>query len=257
MRRSPKLQCESGRPALGSSRPRLRTPASAGHPSQSSTGRDSGKGVVSGRSFAKSRLTLRVILRSPGLVASRCLDWHGSRPTLFICDGVASGRVGSTDPLAAMVFEVSYVPDDGAEHRVPIARGVGGAARAWHVRFAGSHPGRVSGISAGCGGQPLPAAMWGLSLGWNAIRCCIWTSTRPWSASRPSRSGCTGPMRRASRSRTRRTSSPAEAMARRWWSTAGRWSAAGRGTSRSSRRRRGPARWPGGSIGCSVRWMRW
>ena len=36
------MQCKSGRPALGSSRPRLRTPASAGHPSQSSTGRDMG-----------------------------------------------------------------------------------------------------------------------------------------------------------------------------------------------------------------------
>jgi hypothetical protein len=32
MRRSPKLQCESGRLALGSSRPALRTPASAGIP---------------------------------------------------------------------------------------------------------------------------------------------------------------------------------------------------------------------------------
>ena len=42
MRRSPKLQCKPGRPALGSSRPRLRTPASVGHPSQSSTGRDTG-----------------------------------------------------------------------------------------------------------------------------------------------------------------------------------------------------------------------
>ena len=40
MLRSLKLQCQSGRPALGSSRLRLRTPASAGHPSQSSTGRD-------------------------------------------------------------------------------------------------------------------------------------------------------------------------------------------------------------------------
>jgi hypothetical protein len=46
MVRSPKLQCQSGRPALGSSRHRLRTPASAGHPSQSSTGRDSGGTVT-------------------------------------------------------------------------------------------------------------------------------------------------------------------------------------------------------------------
>jgi hypothetical protein len=53
MLRSPKLQCESGRPARGSSRPTLRAPASGGHPSQSSTGRDNwavtevyGHGVV-------------------------------------------------------------------------------------------------------------------------------------------------------------------------------------------------------------------
>ena len=44
---SPKLQCESGRPARGSSRPTLRTPASARHPLQSSTGRDSGGAMVS------------------------------------------------------------------------------------------------------------------------------------------------------------------------------------------------------------------
>ena len=37
----PKLQCKTGRSGLGSSRPRLRTPASAGHPAQSSLGRDS------------------------------------------------------------------------------------------------------------------------------------------------------------------------------------------------------------------------
>ena len=42
--RSPKLQSKSGRAELGSSRPSLRTPASAGHPSQSSTGLDIGGG---------------------------------------------------------------------------------------------------------------------------------------------------------------------------------------------------------------------
>ena len=50
MLRSPKLQCKSEQPALGSSRPRLRTPASAGQPSQSSSGRDNDDGcVVTGR----------------------------------------------------------------------------------------------------------------------------------------------------------------------------------------------------------------
>jgi hypothetical protein len=41
----------------------------------------------------------------------------------------------------------------------------------------------------------------GLSPGWSAIRCCIWISIRPWWASRPSRSGCNGLMRRPRRSR--------------------------------------------------------
>src|SRR6187200_1373974 len=49
----PKLQCKTGRSALGSSRPTLRTPASAGHPSQSSTGRDSGGGAGYGGVWAR------------------------------------------------------------------------------------------------------------------------------------------------------------------------------------------------------------
>jgi hypothetical protein len=48
MVRSPKLQCQSGRPALGSSRARLRNPASAEYPSQSSTGRDRRSGRCGG-----------------------------------------------------------------------------------------------------------------------------------------------------------------------------------------------------------------
>ena len=44
MLRSSKLQCKSGRLTAGSSRPRLGTPASAGHPSQFSTERDSWDG---------------------------------------------------------------------------------------------------------------------------------------------------------------------------------------------------------------------
>src|SRR5258707_9782652 len=46
VRRSPKLQGKSGQLAPGSSRPTLRTQASAGHPSQSSTGRDKRGGAV-------------------------------------------------------------------------------------------------------------------------------------------------------------------------------------------------------------------
>ena len=72
MRRSPKLQCESGRSRPGSSRSKLRTPASARHCTQPSTGRDSEKKWLSrpvevcefqtyfANDLAKSRVTLRV-----------------------------------------------------------------------------------------------------------------------------------------------------------------------------------------------------
>jgi hypothetical protein len=55
------------------------------------------------------------------------------------------GPRGPIGLLANGGFEVSYVLDDGAEHRVPLAQ-------AWAVpleqafRFAGSSPGRDSGI---------------------------------------------------------------------------------------------------------------
>ena len=44
------------------------------------------------------------------------------RPTLFVYDGVSSRARGPIGPLANGGFEVSYVPDDGAEHRVPITQ---------------------------------------------------------------------------------------------------------------------------------------
>ena len=64
MLRSPKLQCESGRTARGSSRPRLRAPASGGHPSQSSTGRDSCCPVRVKAALSASRLHRK--LHCPG-----------------------------------------------------------------------------------------------------------------------------------------------------------------------------------------------
>jgi hypothetical protein len=48
-------------------------------------------------------------------------DWLGVRPRLLIYDGVTSR--GATTPCAGRRWlEVSYVPDDGAEHRVPLAQ---------------------------------------------------------------------------------------------------------------------------------------
>ncbi len=104
---APKLQCQS---ALGSSRPWLRTPASGGHSSQSSPGRDSGCCLVQSN-FAKSRLTLRRILRSPELVRDlasahpmdaalrRILDEHLALRALVVvqcCATVMPVRAGSS-----------------------------------------------------------------------------------------------------------------------------------------------------------------
>ena len=57
---------------------------------------------------------------------------------------------------------------------------------------------------------------------WLGLRPRLLISIRPWWASRPSRSGCTGLMRRARRSHMRRTSSPAAA----WLGGGGRLPAA-------------------------------
>ena len=71
----PKLQCESGRPGRGSSRPRLRTPASAGHSAQSSTGRDTTLRVCpTGRPHATH------VSICPGESATRCGSSLAIRP---------------------------------------------------------------------------------------------------------------------------------------------------------------------------------
>jgi hypothetical protein len=77
MRRSPELQCESGQPALGSSRPRLRTPASAGHPAQSSSGRDTAAVCRVRVNVATSGLRLRGRLQRPdlGCESLRVFGW--------------------------------------------------------------------------------------------------------------------------------------------------------------------------------------
>ena len=70
------------------------------------------------------------------------------------------------DPPADDGFEVSYVPDDGAVHRMPLAR-------AWEMLLERSLPVRRVYVAEGtaaservCGGQPPQAATWGSSPGW-------------------------------------------------------------------------------------------
>jgi len=70
------------------------------------------------------------------------------------------------DPPADDGFEVSYVPDDGAVHRMPLAR-------AWEMPLERSLPVRrftsrkgQRHLSGCCGGQPPQAATWGSSPGW-------------------------------------------------------------------------------------------
>jgi hypothetical protein len=64
----PKLQCKAGRSGLGSSRPRLRTPASAGHPSQSSLGRDNScvrrEGATQARYYTATRRAPELLVLS-------------------------------------------------------------------------------------------------------------------------------------------------------------------------------------------------
>ena len=75
----------------------------------------------------------------------------------MIYDGLFLEARRPIDRPADDGFDVSCVPDDSAEHRVPLAQ-------PWAVQLeqafplAGSRPGRDSATSAGCAGQPQPMA---------------------------------------------------------------------------------------------------
>ena len=104
--RSPKLQGESGRPVRGSSRSRSRTPASAGHSAQPSTGRD------------KSRL----------MVVCRLLR---KRPDPTAADNVPLEATECSDDLAESSswdrdFEVVMLASDASDEQIegPPGRGV-------------------------------------------------------------------------------------------------------------------------------------
>ena len=55
-------------------------------------------------------------------VARRWRDWLGLRPRLLIYNSVTSRGASTRDPPADDGFEVGYVADDGAVHRVPLAQ---------------------------------------------------------------------------------------------------------------------------------------
>ena len=119
--RTPKSLLKSEQPALGSSRLRLRTPGSAGHPSQSSSGRD----TALSRPVEVCDYPDLLCERScevQSYFASRCRDSRGQRRTLLIHDGATCRCASTPEPPAVDGFEVSYVFDDGAERRVPLAQ---------------------------------------------------------------------------------------------------------------------------------------
>src|SRR6476659_494576 len=97
------------------------------------------------------------------------------------------------DPPADDGFEVSYVPDDGAVHRMPLAR-------AWDMPRERSLP--VRRFTSRKGQRHLSGLWWSATTdgpvgfeSWVETRSCAASGfrPRPWSASRRSRCGCTGP----------------------------------------------------------------
>ncbi len=102
--RSPKLQGKSGRPALGLSTSRLRTQASAGQPSQSSTGRDRWWGCpvrVEVAEFGHRLRMLRTWAGPAGRLLSRAEPEWGPR-------GRGGENAETTDP---------HLPVSGGFHR--------------------------------------------------------------------------------------------------------------------------------------------
>src|SRR6478609_2553229 len=137
------------------------------------------------------------------------------------------GPRGPIGPLANGGFEVSYVPDDGAEHRVPITQA------AWAVPLEHGSP--VRRFTSRKGQRHLSRLWWSATTGGH-VGFESWLERAPAeSGLRPDRGRHRVPAVlaaldrcRASRTRTCRTSSPAEAMARRWWPAGGAAQAAGR-----------------------------
>ena len=150
-------------------------------------------------------------------VARRCRDWLGLRPKLLIYGSVSLEARRPPDPPADDGFEVSYVPDDGAEHRVPLAQ-------AWAVPLEQGLP--VRRFTSRKGQRHLSGLWWSATTGghvgfesWLERDHLLHLDFDPSVVgSLTGCSGCTGPPRRARRSHIRRTSSPAE----RWLGGGGR-----------------------------------
>ena len=125
--RTPKLRCKSEQPALGPSRPRLRTPASAGPPSQSSSGRDSGGGCPVRVKVAGFGVSLRGWLRSSD-IGCGFEDAGPVRPE--DCFPVPSLNVvhGASASPAGREFEIAYVDAESVARRLALID-------AWSVPF--------------------------------------------------------------------------------------------------------------------------
>ena len=164
-------------------------------------------------------------------------------------------RVDRWTRRPTMVFEGSYVPGDGAEHRVPLAQ-------AWAVPLEQGIP--VRRFRSRKGQRHLSGLWWSATTGGHVgfeswlerdsllhldfDPSVVGISSQPFWLHWTDAAGTT--VTHAPDFFARRRDGSAVVVA------VGRWSVAGLGTWRSSTRRRGPARWPGGSIGCSVRPMR-
>ena len=123
----PKLQCESGRPGLGSSRPILRTPASAGHSAQSSTGRDNDDCPVRVK-VAEFGVSLRGWLRSSE-IGCGFEDAGPVRPEdCFPVPSLSVVRGGASASPAGREFEIAYVDAESGARRLVLID-------AWSVPF--------------------------------------------------------------------------------------------------------------------------
>jgi len=183
MLRSPKLQCFIGRSALGSSRPRLRTPASAGHSSQSSTGRDMMvlpwlvTGVILLLSLeccpvrvkvAEFGVSLRGWLRSSD-IGCGFEDAGPVRPEdCFPVPSLSVVRGGASASPAGREFEIAYVDAESVARRLALID-------AWSVPFEECMPVRGfpsykgSAIMSAAGGRPRADPLSGMNRGWNGI----------------------------------------------------------------------------------------
>src|SRR6185312_8669804 len=217
MRRSPELQCESGRPRWDRPDQDCEPQQARDIPRNLQLFETSSDGCRPVRvKVAEFAVSLRGWLRSSD-IGCGFEDAGPVRPEeCFPVPSLSVVRGGASASPAGREFEIAYVDAESVAQRLALID-------AWSVPFEECMP--VRGFPSYKGQRNHVGRWWTATTGslvgyesWagTGLADACSTSIRTWSALPPSRSGCCGPRRRANHAHTHRTISPARPAAPRW-----------------------------------------